>query len=247
MSKVLTRRSRDRSFTLVELLVVIAIIVLLISILLPALGKAKENSRRTYCKSNLQQIGLALKHYFNDYNDVLPAATDMPSNNPEDKTSPDYHPPIMDFLSLYTQGKEKLFRCPSDMPGKTVRDPNYLSDPNFVSMSFWETEHTSYEYIFMVYALTDVLSGFGLKAKVSVGDAFVKWNSPIPIPEHFRPWFDIRITDLYLLREYDPFHGMKGNQEIRHTLYGDCHVEDHWRLPWGIDPNDPNAIIPDDL
>ena len=86
-----SRHPYRHGFTLIELLVVIAIIAVLIALLLPAVQQAREAARRTQCKNNLMQIGLALQNYMLGH-EVLPPGTQNatgPIASKEDATQ--YH------------------------------------------------------------------------------------------------------------------------------------------------------------
>lgn len=70
------RQTVKSAFTLIELLVVIAVIAILAAFLFPVFFKARESGRRAACISNLHQLNLAFQQYTQDYDELLPGATD---------------------------------------------------------------------------------------------------------------------------------------------------------------------------
>jgi prepilin-type N-terminal cleavage/methylation domain-containing protein len=107
----IVRILRRSGFTLIELLVVIAIIAVLVALLLPAVQQAREAARRSQCKNNLKQIGIAMHNYHEQYNQLPPSMGWSTYTCNEQGTFSDkvMMMPMLDQQSAYNQINFKNF------------------------------------------------------------------------------------------------------------------------------------------
>ena len=113
LTSICQHTSNKHGFTLIELLVVISIISLLISILLPALGAAREAGRAIKCSTNLRQIGVGIMAYTVDFDNYLPPVRDSST----DYTTWDWA--IRSYLNINSvkDGSTAVYYCASETYG----------------------------------------------------------------------------------------------------------------------------------
>lgn len=217
---------RRHGFTLIELLVVIAIIGILVALLLPAVQQAREAARRTQCKNNLKQIGLAL-HNYHDATNRIPALVVANGNNQSLFGWTTMLLPYLDQAPLYNSlasapGKDwtgapavgfsanmqfltqpnglstplTVVRCPSDTGSATVSLTGYFSGTT------------------QIYGRSNYAVSIGSDPRNTNG-AFPLGVINLPWPYNYIPWrkfseFTDGLSNTFLVGERVSFNSING-------------------------------------
>jgi prepilin-type N-terminal cleavage/methylation domain-containing protein len=216
------QRSGSGGFTLIELLVVISVIAVLISIVLPSLGSAREASRRAKCMANLRSIGQGFTMYLKDSKDIFPRVRPLHAGQTGAPSLND--PSLLDLISEYLNAEiprrsdpndptsafivSDPFKCPSDFAG---------AGRNGNPRAVWEDTGSSYEYFPGAFIL--------------LGE-FLYLNNPAfgvtKAYEKDRHW--------PICIDYDDFHKVRRNGPMRNAVYfPDC------QTGWMIDISNAEA------
>jgi prepilin-type N-terminal cleavage/methylation domain-containing protein/prepilin-type processing-associated H-X9-DG protein len=125
-------RRTSQGMTIMELLVVIAIIALLAAIVMPTVVGLQERGRKIYCANNLRQIGLGVKTYLMDNDNIFPSAT-----------AANKYGELADIYREELDGSYEAFRCPSQHQDLPAIDAGWADQLPFPSDA---TRWTRYEF-----------------------------------------------------------------------------------------------------
>lgn len=192
---------KRQAFTLIEVLVVTSIIALLVAITMPSLSEARRISKRTKCLHNLHQVGVALQAYLQTHKDVFPYICHVPSIEEQiarDNNRPPYAP-IYKALAREVGARSYLFECPADTVTKLPEQPPLPAWR--IGGRYFDVEKTSYGWTVQVN---------GLHRHTRKVD-----YQQVPV----------LLKDLWVLQDYEHFHGGPNRPRSLNSLYADLRVE----------------------
>ncbi len=188
---------RRAAISLPELLVVIGIIALLISIVVPVVGKARAAASRVKCAAQLAQLGHAFQGYLNDFGGKVPLVNPLPDQNPQRFAGP----PIWNAFDTYLSKNRAVWRCPADSA------INVGTEFPIGKETYADAYGLSYEYNFWL----NTFHG-GDAFREALNDAKVKLG--------------IDSSEFRVFNDFSHFHGPAGREGNMNFLFADWHVGD---------------------
>lgn len=145
------RRQHDRGFTLIELLVVIAIISILAALLFPAVGTTLERGRRTACRSNQRQLGLAMMQFMDNNGGWFPFKTDPTTDLANSNGALNEQYPLVDSARKLNDAglitETRMWVCPSDRYDGAANNIKVFAAKNFSQNEFFGSRNVSFVYV----------------------------------------------------------------------------------------------------
>ncbi len=209
-------RKKPAAFTLIELLVVCGIIAVLISILVPSIGKARAIAKRTKCQANLSSIGKAVRNYMDEYHDYYPPMAIVPTDEIA-KNGASSRPAMCKILAPYVGKQLEVFRCPADQ----IMKPDTETSPGG-KKTWFEWQGSSYEP-------RTWLSVVGSNGYWKISKEFrplgKEFTGSDEVSRKLQELYE-QLPSLALVYDYEAFHGPENSPGSQEALFADFHVAD---------------------